>query len=144
MKVSSLPLGLATRIAFALASPPDLHEVPGGLIAKLRRHRGAFMAEAARIMALPQPIGLLARLENGLRATLPAAIAAKPPAKPVAAPKPAQGVTAPAPKPSAPAAPQAAPQQAAPIDPRMQRAQFDRLSPEARGRFMRAGGRLRD
>ena len=132
------------RIAYILASPPDRHEVPGGLLSRLRRHRGAFLAEAARILAIPAPVGLLARLESGIRGTLPAAIAAKPPARPVAAPKPAQGVTAPAPKPSAPAAPQAAPQQAAPIDPRMQRAQFDRLSPEARGRFMRAGGRLRD
>ena len=144
MTASKFPVGLALRLAHYLGSPPGPHEVPDGLLSRLRPRRSKFMAEAARILAIPQPIGLLARLETTLRHRLPAALALKAPAKPVAAPKPAQGVTAPAPKPSAPAAPQAAPQQAAPIDPRMQRAQFDRLSPEARGRFMRAGGRLRD
>ena len=132
------------RLAHALATPPGPHEAPDGLLSRLRPHRAQFLADAARILSIPAPIGILARLESGIRATLPAAFATKPPSKPVAAPQASQAMTAP-PKWTTPAqAPQALPRQAAPIDPRMERKAFDRLSPEARGKFMREGGRLRD
>ena len=131
------------RLAYALASPPDRHEVPNGLLSRLRPHRAAFMAEAARILSIPAPIGILARLESGIRATLPSAFAAKPPAKPVAAPQASQAMTAPPKWTTPPRAPQAPAKQAAP-DLRMRRVEFDKLTPQARGEYMRGGGRLKD
>ena len=128
------------RMAYILASPPDRHEVPGGMLSRLRRHRGAFLAEAARILAIPAPVGLLARLESGIRGTLPAACATKPPSKPPAAP----AMSTPPTWTTPPRATQAPPKQAAPIDSRMKRAEFDRLNPEARGQYLKAGGLLKD
>ena len=95
------------------------------------------------ILATPPPLGLLQRLGQALPKNIAIGTPSKSPVKPQASPT-ISTATAWQTPPRAPQAPQALPQQAAPIDPRMQRAVFDRLSPEARGKFMREGGRLRD
>ena len=139
-----LPPGLAMRIAFALGSAPAPHEHPQGLLARLRPHRAKFLAEAARILAIPAPVGILARLESGLRATLPNAFATKPPAKPVAAPQASQAMTTPPKWTTPPRASLAPPATPAQKDTRMTRKEFDQLTPKARGEYMRGGGRLKD